>query len=181
MQIIGFRFEGQMKTLKLDAVTTALILIDLRQEMVATQTDPYTAAAVLDKGAALAVAFRAKGAMIVNMRVDPKNYRERTAGESSTIPDDLMNVKRHWGVFPGTSLEQSLRGAGVQTVVIGGVATSAGVETTARNAAGLGFGVVIAEDACTDREGAAYVASFQRIFPRLGEVRKTAEVIGALA
>ena len=77
-------------------------------------------------------------------------------------------------------LAQPLRKAGVKTVVLGGITTTIGVETTARNAAGLGFAVVLVEDACTDRDAAMHHASFEKIFPRLGRVRKSAEVIAAL-
>ena len=187
-----------MESLKLDAASTALILIDLQHVVVGRETAPYPASAVVEKGAALARAFREKGATAVYVRVDLSDFlslpvdvplglpANLPAIASEIVPQagvqrgDLIITKRHWGAFSGTELEEQLRKAGVKTVVIGGIATNVGVETTARNAAGLGFAVVMVEDACTDLTAAAHHASFERIFPRLGRVRKTAEVIEAL-
>jgi len=187
-----------MESLKLDAASTALILIDLQHGIVGRETAPYAASAVVEKGAALAKAFREKGATAVYVRIDlsdilhlpvdlPHGLPAELPAMASEIvpqagvqPGDLIITKRHWGAFSGTELEEQLRKAGVKTVVIGGIATNVGVESTARNAAGLGFAVVVVEDACTDLDGAVHHASFKRIFPRLGRVRKTAEVIEAL-
>jgi nicotinamidase-related amidase len=188
-----------MESLQLDSASTALILIDLQHAIVGMETAPYTASAAVENGAALASAFRQKGAKVVYVRVDLSNFLQlpvdlphgrapnlpaiasEIVPESGVQPGDLIITKRHWGAFSGTELEEQLRKAGVKTVVIGGIATSFGVETTARNAAGLGFAVVLAEDACTDLDAAAHRASFEKIFPRLGRARKTAEVIEALA
>jgi nicotinamidase-related amidase len=187
-----------MESLKLDAASTALILIDLQHAIVGRETAPYPASAVVEKGAALAKAFRQKGAKAVYVRVDlsdlldlpvdlphglPPNLpaiASEIVPQSGVQPGDLIITKRHWGAFSGTELEERLRKANVKTVVIGGIATNVGVETTARNAAGLGFAVVMVEDACTDLDAAVHHASFEKTFPRLGRVRKTAEVIEAL-
>ncbi len=188
-----------MESLKLNAATTALVLIDLQHGIVGSQTAPYAAPAVVEKGAALAQAFRQKGALIIYVRVDINNFLRLPMDLPHNIPDnlpaiaseivpeagiqptDLIITKRHWGAFAGTELEAQLRKSGVETVVLGGIATSIGVDTTARNAAGLGFAVVIAEDACTDRDAATHQSCVEKLFPRLGRVRSTAEVIEALA
>jgi nicotinamidase-related amidase len=187
-----------MESLKLDAATTALVLIDLQRGIVGMQTSPYPAPEVVEKGAALAKAFREKHAKVVYVRVDLNDFLRLPVDLPHGIPDntpaiaseivpelgvqstDLIITKRHWGAFSGTDLEELLRKAGVETVVIGGIATSIGVETTARNAAGLGFAVVVVEDACADRDAATHQASFEKIFPRLGRVRQAAEVIEAI-
>jgi nicotinamidase-related amidase len=187
-----------MKSLKLDAASTALLLIDLQHGIVGLETAPYPASAVVEKGAALARAFREKGARAVYVRVDLADFLDlpvdlphglpanlpamasEIVPQAGVQPGDLIITKRHWGAFSGTELEEQLRAAGVKTVVIAGIATNVGVETTARHAAGLGFAVVVVEDACTDRDADAHQASFEKVFPRLGRVRKTAEVIEAL-
>jgi nicotinamidase-related amidase len=187
-----------MESLKLDAASTALILIDLQHGVVGRETAPYAASTVVEKGAALAKAFREKGATAVYVRVDLSDFLDlpvdlphglpanlpaiasEIVPQAGVQPGDLIITKRHWGAFSGTELEDHLRKVGVKTVVIGGIATNVGVETTARNAAGLGFAVVTVEDACTDRDAAVHQTSFEKIFPRLGRVRKTAEVIEAL-
>ncbi|MEI9931349.1 MAG: isochorismatase family protein [Rhizomicrobium sp.] len=66
---------------------------------------------------------------------------------------------------------------GVTQVVCCGVATSAGVESTARFAQELGYNVTLASDAMTDMSPEAHDNSIKRIFPRLGETGTTAEIV----
>ena len=94
-------------------------------------------------------------------------------------PDHLA-TKRTWGAFTGTDLAQHLQAAGVTQVVIAGVATSIGVELTARQAHELGFHVTLAADAMTDMSAEAHANSITRIFPRLGETGSTPEIIDLL-
>jgi nicotinamidase-related amidase len=65
-------------------------------------------------------------------------------------------------------------------VVLSGVATSVGVESTARAAHELGYNVVLATDAMTDLTPEAHRNSVQHIFPRLGETATTAEILDKL-
>jgi nicotinamidase-related amidase len=188
-----------MESLKLDAASTALILIDLQHGIVGMQTMPYAASEVVEKGAALAQAFREKNATVVYVRVDlanvlrhpvdvsfgdpnkpPPAIASELVPQSGVQPTDIVITKRHWGAFSGTDLEEQLHKAGIKTIVIGGIATNIGVESTARNAAGLGFAVVAVEDACTTFDTASHNFAFEKIFPRLGRVRKAAEVMEAL-
>jgi len=69
---------------------------------------------------------------------------------------------------------------GVTQVVIAGVATSIGVESTARQAYELGFNVTLAVDAMTDMSLDSHVNSITRIVPRLGETGMTREIIEIL-
>jgi len=69
---------------------------------------------------------------------------------------------------------------GVTQVVIAGIATSIGVESTARYAYELGFNVTLAVDAMTDMNLDAHINSVTRIFPRLGETGTTQEIIDLL-
>jgi nicotinamidase-related amidase len=89
-------------------------------------------------------------------------------------------TKRTWGAFTNTDLERYLNGRGVTQVVIAGVATSAGVESTARHAYELGFNVTLAVDAMTDMRRDAHENSLSRIFPRLGETGTAQEIIDSL-
>ena len=102
------------------------------------------------------------------------------APEAGFQSGDLLITKRHWGAFAGTELEQTLRQRGVDTVVLTGISTNIGVESTARQGAGLGFTFVIVEDACGSRDADDHRFAFTKIFPRLGRVRSTDEVIAAL-
>ena len=155
----------------------------------------------MQKGNRLAQAFRAKGATVVYVRVDMADFLALPADEpfrapgapappamaSELAPDagfepgDLLITKRHWGAFAGTELEQMLRQRGIDTVVLGGISTNVGVESTARQGTGLGFAFVIVEDACATGMGEeAHRFAFEKIFPRLARVRKSDEVIAAL-
>jgi nicotinamidase-related amidase len=93
---------------------------------------------------------------------------------------DLTVSKQRWGAFIGTSLDDELRRRGATQVFLTGVATSAGVESTTRSAHDHGYNVVLAVDAMTDRDGDAHRHSVERIFPRLGEVDTTDNLIKRL-
>lgn len=84
------------------------------------------------------------------------------------------------GRVHGHELESWLKSEGVTQVVLAGVATSIGVESTAREAYALGFNVTLAIDAMTDMSADAHANSVSRIFPRLGETGTTQEIIALL-
>jgi nicotinamidase-related amidase len=93
---------------------------------------------------------------------------------------DLRILRQRWSAFGGTSLHADLQRAGVTQVVLAGVATSVGVESTARAAHELGYNVVLATDAMTDMSPDAHRNSVRYIFPRLGETATTAEILDKL-
>ena len=95
-------------------------------------------------------------------------------------PEDLVLTKQRWGAFTDTGLEAHLRSRAVSQVVIAGVATSAGVESTARQAHEAGFNVTLAIDAMTDLSPQAHDHSVGHIFPRIGETGRTPEIIDLL-
>jgi nicotinamidase-related amidase len=68
----------------------------------------------------------------------------------------------------------------VTQVVVAGVATSVGVEATARQAYEQGFNVTLALDAMTDMREEAHEYSIQNVFPRIGETGSTQEIIALL-
>ncbi len=88
--------------------------------------------------------------------------------------------KKTWGAFTQTGLEQYLRERGVTQIVLAGISTSIGVESTARQAHELGFHVTLATDAMTDLHPDAHHNSVTRIFPRLGETGSTQEILNRL-
>ena len=187
--------------LKLEPATTALVLIDLQQGILAYAKAPYDAAAVLARAAPLAAAFRAAKAPVVLVKVGlsadggdalkatvdapnpagapPANWLADTA-ELPPQPGDIHILKRQWGAFHGTELDLQLRRRGIRTIVLAGIATSIGVESTARVAWELGYDIVFAEDATSGPDAAMHANSFEKVFPRLGRVRKTADVLAAL-
>ena len=85
------------------------------------------------------------------------------------------------GAFFGTSLDAILRKAGVTQIVLAGISTSIGVESTARAAHELGYNVALVTDAMTDRSAEAHRHTVETIFPRLGETDTTERVLKMLA
>ena len=103
------------------------------------------------------------------------------AASAGFQPNDILITKRHWGAFAGTDLEQQLKSRGVDTVVLTGISSNVGVESTARQGTGFGFAFVVVEDACSAQDADQHRFAFEKTFPRLARVRKTDEVIAALA
>jgi nicotinamidase-related amidase len=95
-------------------------------------------------------------------------------------PEDILVTKRTWGAFASTDLEARLKSRGVSQVVITGIATGTGVESTARQAYEAGFNVTLAVDAMTDGRPEAHAYSLANVFPRLGETGTTREIIALL-
>jgi nicotinamidase-related amidase len=183
-----------MAVTTLDA-RTALVLIDLQAGIVAMQT-AHPTSEVVRRAALLAETFRAHELPVVLVHVEGVAQGRSEEGLRITsfppgwtefVPElgrqagDIVVSKRTWGAFTGTDLEAKLRAAGVTQIVLAGVATSAGVESTARHAHELGFHVTFAVDAMTDRSEEAHANSVSRIFPRIGETGTTEDIIGLLA
>jgi nicotinamidase-related amidase len=173
---------------------TALIVIDLQKGLVGFPT-VHPIAGILASATVLTAAFRRRGLPVVLVNVTGgapgRTERSHSLGslppdwadlvpELNAQPDDLLITKKTWGAFTNTDLEARLKGLGVTQVVLAGVATSIGVESTARYAYELGFNVTLAVDAMTDLNLEAHDNSVARIFPRLGETGSTREIVELL-
>jgi nicotinamidase-related amidase len=173
---------------------TALIVIDLQKGIVSLPT-AHPTELVVQRAAALAEAFRRRGlpVVLVNVAGVASGRAEQARGMGQLPPDwtdlvpalnrqpqDHVVTKRTWGAFTGTDLEQHLKALGVTQIVLAGVATSIGVESTARHAHELGFNITLATDAMTDLNPDAHLNSVTRIFPRLGETGTTEEILALL-
>lgn len=180
---------------------TALVAIDLQNGIVGLPGTPHSGADVVARATELAEAFRSRGAPVVLVRVTraaglsdvTPGRTERTLSsgarpegwdvivdELAGHPEDIVVTKRNWGAFYGTDLDLQLRRRGITQVVLTGISTSIGVESTARAAHEHGYHVTLATDAMTDQDGEAHRNSVERIFPRLGETGTAAEVIELL-
>jgi nicotinamidase-related amidase len=188
-------------SLELDPRTTAMVIVDLQQGIVSNAVAPHTSADVVARCARLARACRERGALVVLVRVafDAK-LRDRLvppidapnpatsvpAGWSDLVPeleagpDDVVVTKKQWGAFYGTDLDLQLRRRGIRTLLIGGIATNFGVESTARDAWERAYHVVFVEDAMAGYSAEMHHFPVQHVFPRLGRVRSTADVLAAL-
>lgn len=174
---------------------TALVVIDLQKGIVTLPT-AHPIEDVVERAATLAQAFRAHGLPVVLVNVagvpagrtdQASRIREFPAGWTDFVADlqprprDHTVTKRTAGAFVKTDLEAWLKGEGVTQVVIVGVATSMGVEATARHARDLGFNVTLALDAMTDTNLEAHASSIAHVFPRLAETGTTRDIIDLLA
>ncbi|MBV8156560.1 MAG: isochorismatase family protein, partial [Dyella sp.] len=110
----------------------------------------------------------------------PANWWEY-ADELNVADGDVHITKRQWGAFHGTELELQLRRRGITQIVLGGISTNIGVESTARNAFELGFHQVLVEDAMSSSNADHHHFAVANIFPRLGRVRSTEQVLAMLA
>lgn len=188
-----------MDILDLEPQSTAFVLIDLQHSIVARQLAPHTSADVLGNASQLASAVRAKGGTVIfvrvlinevlNLPVDQPTPRGNAAPppnacdivpEAGIQPGDLVVTTRQWGAFYGTDLDQQLRRRGIRTIILGGIATNFGVESTARAAFDRGYQLVFAEDVMSSVSAEAHQFSTRAIFPRMGRVRTTEQVIAAL-
>jgi len=179
-----------MPLTKLDSAA-ALVAIDLQKGIVSLPT-AHPASELIGRTAQLARTFRERGLPVVLVNVTGRAPGRTDAGapkfsfpadwselvpELEQHPEDHVVSKQRWGAFIGTSLDQYLRQRGVTQVFLTGVATSAGVESTARSAYDHGYNVVLVVDAMTDRSEEGHRHCVEKIFPRLGETDTTDNVL----
>jgi len=190
------------RELMVDPKTTALVLIDLQRGITGRSVAPHSAQEVVANCARLADRFRALGAPVVLVRVSfAQDGRDRLAppvdapmqglatpmpGWDELVPEigpregDLVVIKRQWGAFYGTDLDLQLRRRSVNTIIMGGIATNMGVESTARDAYERGYAQILVEDAMASLSAEAHAFAVTTIFPRLARVRSTDQVLAAL-
>ena len=183
-----------MSMTQLDPIA-ALVVIDL-QKGIARSPKAHPVESVLSNAAALAASFRKRGLPVVLVNVDggapgrtqgtfnraglPPDWMELVP-ELNAQPSDLLVTKRTWGAFTATGLDEKLRALGVTQIVLAGISTSIGVGSTARFAYELGYNMVLAADAMTDTDPEAHRVNVEKIFPRLGEVDTTENILQFLA
>jgi nicotinamidase-related amidase len=183
----------------LNPESTALVLIDLQNGIAGLPLAPHTGAEVVERGAQLATALRPRGVSVIFVRVSmaeilrlpadapirdpnapaPPAAASELVAELDRQPEDLVITKRQWGAFYGTELDQQLRRRGIRTIVLGGIATNFGVESTARAAFDRGYELVFVKDAMSSIHPEAHRFATETIFPRMGCVRTTQDVLKA--
>ncbi len=187
--------------LSIDRSRTALVVIDLQKGIVARQTAPYPSDAVVRNAAALADAFRKHAIPIFLVRVTPSPDRKdalrpiadtpvpaqvppadwaEIVHELGPMENDFVITKHQWGAFYGTDLDLQCRRRGITTMVLCGISTNIGVESTARFAYEYGYQQVFAEDAMSALSAEEHLHTVTKIFPRIGLVRKTEEILAGL-
>jgi nicotinamidase-related amidase len=188
--------------LKIEPAKTALVVIDLQRGIVDMPSAPRPSTEVVARAAQMAAALRKAGGTVVFVHVTrsadgkdalkPITDATPAAGlalppdwaeflpELRIEPTDILITKRQWGAFYGTELDLQLRRRGVDTIILCGISTSMGVESTARDAYERGYSQVFVEDAMAARDPEEHRHTVLSLFPRIGRVRSTAEVIAAI-
>ncbi|WP_412886803.1 isochorismatase family protein [Bacillus sp. 1P06AnD] len=172
----------------IDFKKTALVIIDLQKGIVGLSPE---GSAIVGRAAKLADVFRREGGFIANVHVDFLDGRDKLdpatdyMANSSTAPADWSDfvpelkvgkgdyvvTKRQWGAFFGTDLDLQLRRRGIDTIVLCGIATNIGVETTAREAFQYGYNQIFITDAMATFSKEEHEATCVYIFPKIGKVR----------
>jgi nicotinamidase-related amidase len=178
---------------------TALVLIDLQKSVVQYQfAKPVKE--ILENVIELVNAFRKAALPVVLVNVDTSGAawlktrkdsisapRAASTADSLKItpeilthPDDIYITKHTWSAFYGTALDEELKQRNITGIVLAGISTSIGVEGTARGASERGYNIAFARDAMTDMVADAHENSLKYIFPRMGEIDDTVNIIGKL-
>ena len=189
-----------MTELTIDKRKTCLVVIDLQKGIASMRTEPYDTKTVVSNAVKLAEAFRAykMPVFLVHVAFSKQTALQPVADfvmpsrgevaadwadivpELGPAPSDIVIMKRQWGAFYGTELDLRLRRGGLDTIVLAGIATTYGVESTARFAYEYGYQQIFAEDAMSDRSKEAHHRSIEFVLKRIGRVRKTADILKAL-
>jgi nicotinamidase-related amidase len=188
-------------SLSIQPQKTALVLIDLQKGILGMPGKPHDPSDVLSNSVRLVEQFHQKQALVVLVHVGysadgrdaidlpkdaslshgelPGDWMEFPA-ELAPKENDIVITKRQWGAFYGTELDLQLRRRGIDTLVLGGIATNYGVESTARDAFERNYAQIFAEDAMTDLSKEAHHFSVENILKRIGRVRSTDEILEAM-
>jgi nicotinamidase-related amidase len=187
--------------LKIYTQKTALVVIDLQKGITAMQTEPYTSKVVIENTAKILKEARKNNMSVFLIHVTPSpDLKDALRPVSETSfqvsgynpswsefvpelniqPSNFLITKHQWGAFYGTELDLQLRRRGIDTIILCGISTNFGVESTARFAYEYGFNQIFVQDAMAARSKEEHEHPLKYIFPRLGLIRKTDEVLQAL-
>lgn len=187
--------------LKINIQKTAIVVIDLQTGIVSMPTEPHPAKIVIENTAKLLTEARRKGIAVFLVHVTPSpdlkdalNPITETVFQTSGynpdwsryVPElniqssDFLITKHQWGAFYGTELDLQLRRRGIDTIILCGISTNIGVESTARFAYEFGYNQIFVQDAIAARSKEEHAFPIKYIFPRLGLIRNTNEVLQSL-
>jgi nicotinamidase-related amidase len=187
--------------LKINPQKTALVVIDLQKGIASIPTEPYPSKVVIENTVKILTECRKNNMTVFLVHVSPSpDFKDalRPVSESTfqssgynpswsefvpelnIQPSDFLITKRQWGAFYGTELDLQLRRRGIDTIILCGISTNFGVESTARFAYEFGFNQIFVSDAMAARSKEEHNNSLKFIFPRLGLIRNTNEIIQAL-
>lgn len=185
-----------------DLSKAAFVAIDMQKEIVNNGTlSPHTAASILTNNDLLVRTLKRTAALKVLVNVDISTFpylsqQTDMGGMTASVPpeftdlllkdslkdtDNMLTIKKYNpSAFFGTSLDLQLRRRGIETIILSGVATTNGVYATALDAFQHGYHIVLAEDACSDRDKESHQLFIKKIFPKTARVRSTKQIIEAI-
>ncbi|EGP4990119.1 TPA: cysteine hydrolase [Enterococcus faecium] len=185
-----------------DLSKTAFVAIDMQKGIVNNGTlSPHTAQSILTNNDLLAKTLKRTAALKVLVNVDISTFpylsqQTDMGGMTASVPPEFTDLllkdslkdtnnmltitKYNPSAFFGTSLDLQLRRRGIETIILSGVATTNGVYATALDAFQHGYHVVLAEDACSDRDKESHQLFIKKIFPKTARVRSTKQIIEAI-
>ncbi|EMW6297038.1 cysteine hydrolase [Enterococcus faecium] len=185
-----------------DLSKTAFVAIDMQKEIVNNGTlSPHTAASILTNNDLLVRTLKRTAALKVLVNVDISTFpylsqQTDMGGMTASVPpeftdlllkdslkdtDNMLTItKYNPSAFFGTSLDLQLRRRGIETIILSGLATTNGVYATALDAFQHGYHIVLAEDACSDRDKESHQLFIKKIFPKTARVRSTKQIIEAI-
>jgi nicotinamidase-related amidase len=186
---------------KLNKLKTALVVIDLQNGITSMPALPHSSKMVIENTVKILNVSRKNGMPVFLVNVKPsadmkdvlspvsESSFKRSGYDSdwsqlvpelNVQPTDFLITKHQWGAFYGTELDLQLRRRGIETIILCGISTNFGVESTARFAYELGYNQVFAEDAMAARSEEEHNHSIKYIFPRLGLIGSTDNIVKAL-
>lgn len=185
-----------------DLSKTAFVAIDMQKGIVNNGTlSPHTAQSILSNNDLLVRTLKRTAALKVLVNVDISTFpylsqQTDMGGMTASVPpeftdlllkdslkdtDNMLTItKYNPSAFFGTSLDLQLRRRGIETIILSGVATTNGVYATALDAFQHGYHIVLAEDACSDRDKESHQLFIKKIFPKTARVRSTKQIIEAI-
>ncbi|MHB8578748.1 MAG: hydrolase [Ignavibacteriaceae bacterium] len=187
--------------LKINTDKSAIVVIDLQKGIASMPGVPHSVQEVIANTSLILTAARKNKMNVFLVRVTPSpdlkdalhpisetSFQSRGFNpewseyvpELNVQPSDILITKHQWGAFYGTGLDLQLRRRGIDTIILCGIATNMGVESTARFAYEFGYNQILVEDAMSARSQEEHDFPVKYIFPRLGLIRKTNEVLKAL-
>ncbi len=187
--------------LKIDIDKSAIVVIDLQKGITSMPAVPHSTQDVIANSSSILIAARKNKMNVFLVHVTPSpDFKDALHPISETSfqmsgfnpewseyvpelniqPSDILITKHQWGAFYGTGLDLQLRRRGIDTIILCGIATNMGVESTARFAYEFGYNQIFIEDAMSARSKEEHEYPIRYIFPRFGLIRKTNEVLKAL-
>jgi nicotinamidase-related amidase len=189
---------------KIDLKKTAIVIIDLQKGIAYRDNiTPHSSETVINNNILLTNKLKNTDVLIVMVHVKnygPETLHPITDAPSLTphqLPDDFSDfvmpiaydetvnnvihiAKHNWGAFYGTDLDLQLRRRDIDTIILTGIATTVGVDTTAREAYQHGYNLICVEDAMSNMDAKYHYQTIEKTFKRIARVRSTQEVLKML-